>query len=334
MTPDLPILKGTAAATLAAILDAVSDGVYITDRDRVIRYWNAGAARASGFAPDQIIGRRCQDNILTHVDQHGRCLCASDCPLLAVMADGRVREADVFMHHKDGHRVPVRIRAIPIRNERGDIVAVAEVFSNTSELIAARQTIRALEDLAMTDPLTGLPNRRALELRLRQRLDEWRRYGWPVAVFLADIDHFKRFNDVYGHAVGDRALKMVGSAMACALRSSDVAGRWGGEEFLAIIANAPSGPELRALAERMRLLVEKSYLLVNGQPLVATVSIGVAQPNDHAGDVSSLLRLADQCLYQSKSAGRNRVTVAGEAEPISPAQDPISAASRAAPRAA
>ncbi|HWP39914.1 MAG TPA: sensor domain-containing diguanylate cyclase [Tepidisphaeraceae bacterium] len=291
-------------------------------------------ARASGFTPEQIIGRRCQDNLLTHVDQQGRCLCTSDCPLLAVMTDGRVREADVFMHHKDGHRVPVRIRAIPIRDEHDQIVAVAEVFTNTAELTAARQTIRTLETLALTDPLTGLPNRRALELQLRQRLEEWRRYGWPMAVFLADIDHFKRFNDQYGHAVGDRALKMVGSALACALRSSDVAGRWGGEEFLGIIVNAPRPAELRALIERARLLVEKSYLLVNGQPLGATVSIGVARPNDQADDVASLLQVADQCLYQSKSARRNRVTVAGDTAPIRPVQPPISDASRAAPSAA
>ena len=160
-------------------------------------------------------------------------------------------------------------------------------------------------------PLTGLATRRCLDLRLKQRLDERVRYGWPVAVFLADVDHFKLFNDTHGHDVGDRVLKMVGSALGASVRSADIVGRWGGEEFLGILTTC-TAESMRAAGERSRMLVEKSYLTIDQRQLGATISIGMAEALE-TDTPESLIKRADQCLYQSKTHGRNRVTIAGEA---------------------
>src|SRR5512142_1670458 len=112
------------------IIDNLYDGVYFVDRDRVITYWNKGAERITGYKAAQVIGRACRDNVLNHVTADGTELCDAECPLAACMWDGKVREADVFLHHADGHRVPVLGRAAPLRDEAGNITGAVETFSS------------------------------------------------------------------------------------------------------------------------------------------------------------------------------------------------------------
>ncbi len=109
------------------IIDNLYDGVYFVDRDRMITYWNKGAERISGYSAGQVIGRRCRDNLLNHVTANGVELCHDHCPLAAVMEDGRPREAEVYLHHADGHRVPVMVRATALRDEGGNIVGAVEI---------------------------------------------------------------------------------------------------------------------------------------------------------------------------------------------------------------
>ena len=125
-------------------------------------------------------------------------------------------------------------------------------------------------------------------------------------MILCDVDFFKSFNDRYGHDTGDRVLRMVARTLAHNCRPYDVAGRWGGEEFLIIAGQTPD-QELRRLAERLRALVEQSQLTLEAQSVGVTISIGAtpARPDD---DPNRLLKRADELLYRSKAEGRNRVT--------------------------
>ena len=104
------------------LLDQISDGVYFVTLDRRITYWNGGAERITGYAADEVLGRSCSEGILRHVDDAGRQLCLDGCPLAAVMKDGKPREAHVYLHHKDGHRVPVTVRGQALRNPDEDSV--------------------------------------------------------------------------------------------------------------------------------------------------------------------------------------------------------------------
>jgi PAS domain S-box-containing protein len=97
------------------VIDNLYDGVYFVDRERVITFWNKGAERISGYSSQQVIGHSCRDNLLNHVTAHGVQLCQGQCPLAACMEDGRPREADVFLHHADGQRIPILVRAAPMR---------------------------------------------------------------------------------------------------------------------------------------------------------------------------------------------------------------------------
>ncbi len=289
-----------------SLLDNLYDGVYFVDRGRSITYWNKGAERLSGFAAGEVLGSCCRDNILVHVDIQGRMLCTEGCPLAATMEDGVERQAEIFMRHKEGHRVPVQVRVRPVRDAGGRITGAVEIFSDNSARMADLQKIEELQQQAFFDPLTALANRRYLELTLQTRLEEMARYGWRFGVLFLDVDHFKCINDQYGHETGDAALKMVAKTLAHCSRSFDTLGRWGGEEFVAIVVGVDE-KDLLATAERYRQVIMHSALDTGTETIGMTVSIGATLAV--SGDTpQSLVKRADELMYQSKLAGRNCIT--------------------------
>jgi diguanylate cyclase (GGDEF)-like protein/PAS domain S-box-containing protein len=284
------------------------DGVYIVNRDREILYWNKGAERITGYAGDEVIGSYCCDNILMHVDDQGNHLCRQGCLLLKVISSGIPDKAELHLSHKDGHRVPVLVRATPFINDKGKIVGAVEIFSDNTDKITALQLVEELQRKVFLDPLTDLANRRYVEMNLQGKSDEMSRYGWQFGVIMMDIDHFKDVNDRYGHDSGDEALKMVAKTLMHSSRSSDLVGRWGGEEFIAVITNTNT-ISLRLISERYRSLVERSCLpLVDGDTISVTISAGATIASTDES-LDSVIKRADKLLYASKDAGRNRVTL-------------------------
>jgi diguanylate cyclase (GGDEF)-like protein len=162
---------------------------------------------------------------------------------------------------------------------------------------------------AMTDPLTGLLNRRAFlqdaEALLQQQVQRDR----PIGVLLVDLDHFKSINDRFGHAVGDKVLQIFARTTRMNLRQTDLVGRLGGEEFTVVLADA-SVDNAYLVADRLRKAFAAAAGMIDGQPLHATASIGVAVIVDPSQDLAHLITLADQALYLAKARGRNRVEVA------------------------
>ncbi|NTV13350.1 MAG: sensor domain-containing diguanylate cyclase [Desulfobulbaceae bacterium] len=289
------------------IIDTLHDGLYFVDRDRRITYWNRSAEQISGFAAAEVEGRSCSDNILTHMDGEGNCLCLDKCPLAFTMEDGQPREAVVYMHHRDGHRVPVSVRTSALIDENGVIVGGVELFSDISGQGANELRVRELEKMALLDNLTQLANRNYLERELHSRFEEHKRLGAAFGLLFFDIDHFKKFNDTYGHDVGDEVLKCVANTLVSNSRPFDLYCRWGGEEFVGIIRNCTAA-ELAMIANRLRLLVANAYVMHQGEGLQVTISLGATMLQ--AGDsMESLLKRADTLMYESKRAGRNRVTL-------------------------
>lgn len=164
---------------------------------------------------------------------------------------------------------------------------------------------RRLEQMATTDRLTGLLNRHALEIVLEQTLADVRRMQRPASVLLMDIDHFKALNDRHGHLTGDRMIEHVARLIREGLRASDIACRWGGEEFLIVLKDCASADALER-AESLRALLSASPLPLASAPLSVSVSVGVA--SYRTGDTAeSMLDRADHALYEAKRAGRDRV---------------------------
>ena len=186
-------------------------------------------------------------------------------------------------------------------------------------MFAVSQQSRRLKDLAVTDPLTGAYNRRYFEEQTNQAFEVWGRYRRPSTLVLLDIDHFKEINDRFGHAAGDKALKLLVNLISSRIRGVDTLCRHGGEEFAVLLSETSARHGVR-LADELRQRVQESDLLPEGQ---LTVSAGVCDISA-ANDSEEWMRLADEALYRAKSAGRNRVEhVVGETPLAEPLDDAL-----------
>ncbi|MHC4599192.1 MAG: GGDEF domain-containing protein [Planctomycetota bacterium] len=292
------------------ILDNLYDGVYIVDRERRIRYWNRAAFEITGFCAGEMVGSLCCDDKLRHIDLAGKNLCIEDCPLAATMEDGGIRQAEVFLRHHDGYRVPILVRAMPIRDVRGNITGAVEIFSDNTKQLQMMERVRELKKMAMFDPLTGMPNRRFMEMNVKSRISEVQRFDSRHGLLFIDVDRFKSFNDKHGHETGDEALKVVSKTLVNGMRFFDLLGRWGGEEFLGLIVNV-SEDGLGAIARRFASLVRKSALCRENEALRVTVTIGatLATAED---SVERAVRRADRLMYLGKSHGGDCVVLGEE----------------------
>jgi diguanylate cyclase (GGDEF)-like protein len=241
-----------------------------------------------------------------------------------VLLAGSTAENSVSFRHlrRDGSWLWVDCRARLRKSAEGAgptgiVVALRDATDRKIEETKLKDALEQMERMAATDALTGLANRRHFD---GVADEEWRRCGrehQPLSVMLLDVDHFKLFNDRYGHLAGDRCLRVIASQVAAATRRpGDLAARYGGEEFLLLMPHTDRTGAL-CVAERVRHLVLDLAIAHEGipSPRVVTVSIGVATawPDPESPQsVSTLLAAADTALYQAKSGGRNRVVIAAE----------------------
>lgn len=290
------------------ILENLYDGVYFVDKGRRIVYWNKGAEKLTGYHASEVVGKSCQDRILAHIDMNGYNLCGSDdCPAVSAMKSDTIVDRELFLYHKDGHRIRVLTRVLPIRGQNGGLEGSVEIFSkDISEAELARR-LRELEELALLDSLTKVGNRQYAERTITNQLSEFQRYGWTFGVLFIDIDHFKEINDTYGHESGDIVLRTVAQTLQSGLRTFNIVSRWGGEEFLVLVVNITEA-QLSAIGERLRLLIQNSRVFINKASVQITISLGatLARKDD---TIESLLQRADQLMYQSKHQGRNKLTI-------------------------
>ena len=293
----------------ATLLDNLYDGVYFVNRDRKITLWNKAAGKITGFTREEVLGQRCADNLLRHVDHRGNSLCEGACPLSYTLLDGQPRSASVFLHHKDGHRLPVAIGVVPITDNQQKIIGAVEIFRDNSATVAALEHLKELEDLAYLDALTKIANRTYLENFIVGKFNEFRRLGWSFGVIFIDVDQFKQVNDTFGHQTGDLVLKMVAQTLLKNCRSFDLVGRWGGDEFLCVISKLKDPDQIMTIAERLRALVESAWVSLPGCSLHVTISLGATMAR-LPDSPDTLIHRADDLVYRSKAAGRNLLTYA------------------------
>jgi diguanylate cyclase (GGDEF)-like protein/PAS domain S-box-containing protein len=288
------------------VLNNLSEGVYFVDQERNITFWNKAAEQITGFTAEEVLGKPCGHNILRHVDDLGTELCKELCPLAHTLKDSRPREAEVFLYHKKGHRVPVHIRISPHLDEQGNITGAVEVFSDNSRQLDMIERVKELEEMSFLDQLTMLPNRRHIENYLEDRIEFFNRYGFNFGVLFMDIDKFKLVNDRFGHSTGDDVLKTVARTMIGNIRGSDLVGRWGGEEFVGIF-NHMEKKKLCAIGHKLLALVRTSGVRRGKGDIRVTISIGATLVKK--GDTpQTIIERADRLMFLAKKKGRDIIT--------------------------
>lgn len=289
----------TDAELLPALLDHVEEGVYIVNRARQIVYWNQGAEKIAGYLAHEVTGHLCHGDLLMHCDADGQTLCGSACPLAEVLADGIPREQVVFVHHRRGHRVPVRVRARPIHGAGGTILGAIELFH---EVVApARAELAALEAHGCMDELTGAANRAVGEVFLRQWLELAERFGIPAGWIGAELDGVAELEHRYGQGLVEAAVATVAHTLHDNLGSYDALIRWDTTAFRVLMFNATQ-QRIVELTRKLVALVRVSTLTWWGDPLRVTVSMGaaLAAPGDSPATLEARIARA---LESSRAAG-------------------------------
>jgi two-component system, cell cycle response regulator len=291
-----------------SLMEQLFEGVYVVDTQRKIIFWNKGSERITGYTSQEVVNKFCHNNLLQHVDETGKMLCFSGCPLHHTIETGEINQAHVFLRHKEGYRVPVSVKSIPLYNENEVIVGAIEVFTDERfqrDIISENET---LKDEIMKDPLTQIANRRFFEFSLKKKIEQFKIFNKSFGVLMFDIDHFKNVNDTYGHTVGDEILKLVAKSLVSNIKSNDVISRWGGEEFIGLF-EVNQEKDLFSIAERLRNIVSKtSFQEIGKEEIKVTISIGGTMMGPLCHD-KLLIEKADQALYQSKHNGRNKTTI-------------------------
>jgi len=283
------------------------DGMMQVDLKGKIVAWNKGAERMFGYTAADVIGTKYQNQYIRQLAESGGLLLPTVLPLFLTLRDGQIREDHAFIQHMEGYRMSVLIRVIPIFDNKNKIIGAMQIFNDSRSLIAAREQRKRVSETIFFDSLTGIGDRRHIENRIKFALEDFKTSNIRFGVLFIDIDHFKQLNDTCGHLAGDKVLRFIANTLRQNLRATDSCGRWGGEEFLALILDIDMDG-ITVVAEKIRKLIEQAKILDGTRNLGVTISIGasVNQTND---TVESLIQRTDQLMYKSKQNGRNHITV-------------------------
>ena len=289
------------------LLDAAEDAAVIIDAASRIHYANDAMYALSGYTPGSLAGQQLEALLPDSVrEQHGAQIGA----YLAGEKKSRVlgHKRHFAIRHHDGSMLPIVLKAMDLGKLGDDNYMGAFFIDQRRERAIEQQTAarwQQLQRIALSDPLTHLPNRRAFEVEAVRSAARARRAGSPLAIGIADIDFFKHVNDQHGHAAGDAVLQAVAAVFQFQARASDVVARVGGEEFGFLFPHTDMAMACQ-VAERIRCAVEETRFEFGKLYIPVTISIGLAPLPDN-GDWKAGFMHADAALYQAKNNGRNRI---------------------------
>eukprot|EP01133_Synstelium_polycarpum_P021388 gene21388-25690_t len=288
------------------LLDAADDAAVIIDAASRIRYANDAMYALSGYAPGSLSGQQIEALLPDAVRrQHGAQIGA----YLAGQKKSKVlgHKRHFAIRHRDGTMLPIVLKAMDLGRLDDENYMGAFFIDQRHERAMEQQNAarwQQLQRIALSDPLTHLPNRRAFEIEAVRSAARARRAGSPLAIGIADIDFFKHVNDQHGHAAGDAVLQAIAAVFQFQARASDVIARVGGEEFGFLFPHTDMAMAYQ-VAERIRRAVAETRFDFGNLHIPVTISIGLA-PLPGNGDWKAGYMQADAALYQAKNQGRNR----------------------------
>ncbi|MBI5075410.1 MAG: sensor domain-containing diguanylate cyclase [Nitrospirae bacterium] len=293
------------ARFLSTIFDSIRDPFIILDRDYKIIKANQAYSELKGIVLDELIEEKCYA-----VTRKRDSIC-DDCIVAKTFRSGDPAAKEKKVLTLFGTEEWVEIYTYPIVSREGIVTHVVEYVRNITARKRAEQEshrfIKELETLSSEDSLTGLQNRRMIFERIRHEIERVRRYKAELSLIFCDLDYFKEINDTYGHKAGDVVLKTIADVLRGSVRTSDVVGRYGGDEFLLVLPQT-SLKGAQELAERIRISVQDTkFEMPDGKSVGTTMSIGVAFYDGTETDVDALISRIDTALYVSKRSGKNQV---------------------------
>lgn len=302
---------------LLDMFQTVDVGLVVLTADYRIEVWNGFMENHSGLTPRQVRGRSLFDMFSEIDEEWFRRKC--DPVLLLKNRAFTIWEQRPFIFKFRNYR-PITGAAeymyqnttvFPLTDIRGKVTHLCMIIYDVTDVALSRIELESmngqLRQLSKTDFLTNLNNRGAWEDALVHEFKRLKRVNHGGALLMCDIDHFKRINDGYGHAAGDAVIQQVAKAVMKNLRETDVAGRYGGEEFAVLLMDT-TADQAQYFAERLRKTVENMAIEYNQQILRATISVGIAEFHPTMTEHRQWIEAADKALYTSKANGRNQVT--------------------------
>jgi diguanylate cyclase (GGDEF)-like protein/PAS domain S-box-containing protein len=291
-----------------AILESLQIGIYLVDRDQRIVFWNDGAEKITGYLRQDVVGCYCRESGTAQSDAHRDVLSDAAETLTTALRDGKPAMGEVSLRHKSGHRIFVRVRAVPIRNAHGTIIGAAESIDESLSASEWDRRQSKLADYGCLDPGTGVLTHDLIISRLREGTATYDEVRVPFSILVVKVDSTEHLRTTYGGAVITSVLRIVATSLENSLRPTDFLGRLSESRFLAILTECGSS-ELPRAAERIKKTVKASEVEWWGDRWSVTVSIGGATvaPGD---TLDSLLARGTKALEQSIEAGGNRMTMA------------------------
>jgi diguanylate cyclase (GGDEF)-like protein/PAS domain S-box-containing protein len=284
---------------LISALKAVGHGVIITDINAKIEWANPAFEKLTGYSAEEAIGHKPGELVRSGLQEENFYQ-----NLWSTIRSGETWCGEMINKRKDGSLYNEELTIAPVKNEQGVVCHFVGIKQDITE---RKRMQEQLWEMATTDVLTGLINRRYFLVKLEEEFARTKRFAQhDIAVLMLDLDYFKRINDSYGHAVGDAVLKHFATLINTHLRKTDTAGRLGGEEFAIFLPQTKLSDALN-FAQRFCVEVASAPLQVDALQISVTVSIGITMVKDNDDDYDMALIRADNALYEAKARGRNRV---------------------------
>lgn len=303
---------------LEFIVDRINVGVFIVNEQLEIQFWNKFMATNSGVDAVDVIGKPLFD-CFPDLPQRWFAKKVSSVFMLKNFAFTSWEQRPYlfpFRHHRPvtgGMEFMCQdLTLMPIKNDAGEVENVCIILFDVTDAAIYRSmhqaAMKKLEMVSRVDGLTQLFNRSHWQSRLAEEFSRAGRYSAPLALIMFDLDHFKSVNDTHGHLGGDAVLVQMASIIKGALRDSDIAGRYGGEEFCVVLPNT-SAEGAKVVAERLRNAIQATPVVYENLQIPVTASLGIAEFSLKLKDVEELIANADAALYEAKESGRNRVVI-------------------------
>lgn len=318
MKMDNETLKLKEFEWIMSLLQAIDAGVIVIDREYKVQIWNSFMENHSGLRPDTVRGKNLfeffpeipVDWFKHKVDSvfmlHNRAFSTwEQRPYVFRFKNYRpITGLEEFMYQN--------LSMIPLSSVDGSTRYICIVVYDVTDVALSKKELKSanirLREQSQIDQLTGLNNRGYWEKCLVHEYNRHLRYGDKCSLAMLDIDHFKKVNDTYGHQFGDKVLRIIAKTLTDNIRGTDIAGRYGGEEF-GVILTGSNNKTSKIFAERFRKSVEALSISTGGREVRITVSIGLTEFNNNVDNYKELIEKADQALYESKRSGRNRITI-------------------------